>query len=83
MVYGDLNILNKELSYIMDIGIKHYIKERTDFNPRNDDKYICQIIKHDKIIGDFYKYEEEYDYRKDNSENLNNKQLINSIYICQ
>ena len=79
--YVDLNILNSELSYIMDIDIKHYIKERTDFDPKNEDNYICQIIKHNKIIGNFYKYEEGFEYTKDNSKNLDNKQIINSIYI--
>ena len=79
--YEDLNILNKEILYILNNGIEYYIKERTDFEPKNEDNYISQIIKHNKIIGNFYKYKEGFDYTNDNSENLNNKQLINSIYI--
>ena len=77
MEYEDLNILNKELSHILKNGIKHYINERTDFDYRNENDYIYQIVKNKQIIGNFYKYEEGIDYTKTKI----NKQLLNSIYI--
>ena len=81
MEYEDSNFLNKELSLILKNSIQHYIKERTDFDYKNGNDYIYQIVKNKQIIGNFYKYKEGFDYTKIGIKYFYNKQLINSIYI--
>ena len=81
--YNNAKILNEELKYIINLEIKDYIKSRTKFDKDIEYDYISQIILNDKIIGNCYKYEENFDYNKcyNPSKYFNNERLLLIIYL--
>ena len=62
-----MNILNNELQYILNNSINYYIQYRTNFDKNNKNNKIYPIISNNNKIGICYKYEEGFDYTKDNN----------------
>ena len=81
--YNNLNILDDELQYIWNNPINYYIQCRTYFDKNNKNNNIYPIISNNKKIGICYKYEECFDYTKDNnlSKYMNNRILLTAIYL--
>ena len=81
--YKDKNILESELTLILKMNFSNYLKNKISLNPQNQNEFISPIFNNDKIIGNYYKYIKDFDYNKcfDYSKYLNNKLLLNAIYL--
>ena len=78
--YDETKILETELSYILNYSIKDYIIKRT-YSFKNN--YISPLIENDKLLGNVYKFKEGFDYSDciNYYNYLNNRQLLNAIYL--
>ena len=81
--FNNAKTLNNELTDIINYKIKDYINSRTKFDKNIEYDYISQMIMNDKIIGNCYKYEEDFDYNKcyNPSKYFNNERLLLIIYL--
>ena len=81
--FNDKNILEKELQVILNYTIPNYIYNKTCFSPQNKNDIFSPIFDNDNIIGNYYQYKENYDYR--NCANylnyLDNEKIKKIIYL--
>ena len=80
LYYDETNILESELQYIINYSVKDYIKKRAYSIQSN---YISPLIENDKLLGNVYKFKEGFDYSDciNYYNYLNNRQLLNAIYL--
>jgi len=61
--FNDKNILEKELQIILKYSIPNYIYNETCLSPQNKNEVFSPIFHNDKIIGNYYQYIDNYNYR--------------------
>ena len=81
--FNDKNILEKESQTILDYTIPNYIYNKTCLSPQNKNEFFSPIFDDDKIIGNYYQYIDNYNYRNITIylNYLNNEKIKKVIYL--
>ena len=82
--FKNKNILEKEQQTILNYTIPNYVYYKTCLSPQNNNELFSPIFDNDNIIGNYYQYKENYNYR--NCANylnyLSNEKIKKIIYLC-
>ena len=83
--YNTKEILDKEMNIFSTSEISNYISTKTDISFQKNNAYISPIFDNNKIIGNYYKYYKNCDYKNciNYSEFILNKQLrvVHDLYL--
>ena len=81
--FKNKNILEKEQQTILNYTIPNYVYYKTCLSPQNNNELFSPIFDNDNIIGNYYQYKENYNYR--NCANylnyLSNEKIKKIIYL--
>ena len=77
------NILDNEMKILLQYNIPNYLYNRTGLTPQNNKEMISPIFDNSKLIGNFYRYNKNYDYKNciNYVNYLYNNQLWAVIYL--